>query len=484
MPWIKQSLGVGFDDGRLKLVCLRATWRGPHLADSASFPLPPKREEAGSLAPEIDKFLLRNGIRPTDRVTFGVPRPDLFFRHLTTPPVKERNLPDLVGYECERHLPGAREEFAVGYQVLGKEEEGGYRLLLGAVNLGRLEEHLALLRRANLTPASLQPVPMALAEAFRHGHPKVAAALLISASKDGFTADFIEKGRAVLSRHFGLGTPVTPDGAEAGEKEDPSASWRRLADAVAERVSQKLFLESLPGGRLPPIYVHGSDGAREAIVERLGSLLKVPVHNFGLPAWEGSPSAPGGENVSAVAFGLALLGLKEGRSGLELSEERLEGLQEGPRYGTTAVLAAAWVAMLLGYYGLQVLQARRHLNQLEREVQVLRDEKAVVEDLSGRVQNKRQRLELLAGTIDNRVRQADLLKELTALIPDDTYLSDYKFKEGKVEISGLSPSASRLLSILEASPLFGGAQFSSSIVSQGKTLERFKIRVDVEGAGG
>jgi hypothetical protein len=48
-----------------------------------------------------------------------------------------------------------------------------------------------------------------------------------------------------------------------------------------------------------------------------------------------------------------------------------------------------------------------------------------------------------------------------------------------VEISGLAPSASRLLPLLEASPLFSGAEFSAAIVSQGKDRERFKIRLHV-----
>jgi general secretion pathway protein L len=78
------------------------------------------------------------------------------------------------------------------------------------------------------------------------------------------------------------------------------------------------------------------------------------------------------------------------------------------------------------------------------------------------------------------VGQADLLREMTRLIPDDTYLTDYTFRDGRIEISGLSPSASRLIPLLEASALFRNVHFSSAIVSQGKEQERFKIRLNLE----
>ena len=139
---------------------------------------------------------------------------------------------------------------------------------------------------------------------------------------------------------------------------------------------------------------------------------------------------------------------------------------------------------LAASFGIRALQSRTYLKEIEKEIVSLREHKVEVESLSRQVQERQKRLEFLAGTIGGRVRQADLLKELTVLIPDDTYLSDYNFKKGKIEISGLSPSASRLLSILEASPLFRGARFSSTIVSQGKTHERFKIRLDLEEASG
>ena len=93
-------------------------------------------------------------------------------------------------------------------------------------------------------------------------------------------------------------------------------------------------------------------------------------------------------------------------------------------------------------------------------------------------------LAFLEGAVGARARQAEILRELTGLIPDSAYLSEYSFRERTVEITGLAPSASQLLPVLEASPLFAGVEFSAPIVAQGAGLERFRIRLRLEGAGG
>ena len=47
----------------------------------------------------------------------------------------------------------------------------------------------------------------------------------------------------------------------------------------------------------------------------------------------------------------------------------------------------------------------------------------------------------------------EVLRELTQILPEDTYLTRYRNTDGRIEIVGLSPSAPDLLPRLEESPL-------------------------------
>ncbi|GAB6140496.1 hypothetical protein JCM14076_12250 [Methylosoma difficile] len=77
-----------------------------------------------------------------------------------------------------------------------------------------------------------------------------------------------------------------------------------------------------------------------------------------------------------------------------------------------------------------------------------------------------------------------MLNELSTLIKDDTWLAYAQYADGHLQIQGESPSASTLISILEASELFANARFVSPVTQDNiSKLERFQITVDVTKPG-
>jgi general secretion pathway protein L len=78
-----------------------------------------------------------------------------------------------------------------------------------------------------------------------------------------------------------------------------------------------------------------------------------------------------------------------------------------------------------------------------------------------------------------------ILNELSALIKDDTWLAYLQYSDGHLQLQGESPTASTLISLLEASELFANARFVSPVTQDNSSkLERFQITVDVTRAGG
>lgn len=54
-----------------------------------------------------------------------------------------------------------------------------------------------------------------------------------------------------------------------------------------------------------------------------------------------------------------------------------------------------------------------------------------------------------------------VMEQLARILPDDTFLREVQFGEGKVEIAGVSGNATRLVGMLERSPTFSRATFSA-----------------------
>jgi general secretion pathway protein L len=144
--------------------------------------------------------------------------------------------------------------------------------------------------------------------------------------------------------------------------------------------------------------------------------------------------------------------------------------------GATAALLAltlashAWIERAL--YGRALARALRRLEvpaqQLRRqnqETSTLETRAAVLEDLrAGNWQKLR------------------MLKQLTKLLPDDTWLQQLQISEDSVEIVGYSNHAAELVQPLENSPYFTQVEFTAPITRDNQSREVFRIRMRLKQA--
>ena len=74
-----------------------------------------------------------------------------------------------------------------------------------------------------------------------------------------------------------------------------------------------------------------------------------------------------------------------------------------------------------------------------------------------------------------------VLKDLTQLIPDNTWLFNLRLSRQNLDISGMSKSASDLIPLLEKSGWLTKTEFASPIVTDANKQEHFKIKADFKG---
>lgn len=157
--------------------------------------------------------------------------------------------------------------------------------------------------------------------------------------------------------------------------------------------------------------------------------------------------------------------------------------QRGHGGGTTnmavrvLVLTACLLCVLVGGYPL--LMQRMHIAELQQEV-------SAVKKMAVSVQSMQQEMERLAGEaafVDEKKNRYPevlaVLKELTRLLPDDTWLERFEMKEERIRIQGMSEDASPLIELLENSPLMQNVSFDSPIVKDTRT-ERFRFQIVAE----
>lgn len=123
-----------------------------------------------------------------------------------------------------------------------------------------------------------------------------------------------------------------------------------------------------------------------------------------------------------------------------------------------------------------LLQQERALADLQQQLQRLRAEAVEVEDL--RAELERARL----GSVEvlehkaTQPRMTDLLRDLTELLPDGTWVQTLNYGNGEVDLRGESSQATALIARLEQAPTISEVSFRSPVMQVATSgQERFHM---------
>ena len=73
-----------------------------------------------------------------------------------------------------------------------------------------------------------------------------------------------------------------------------------------------------------------------------------------------------------------------------------------------------------------------------------------------------------------------VLAQATEALPDDTHLTDFALHKHKLNISGQSEEAAKLIGLMTANPLFKNPAFTSAVTRvQGSKADAFSIETEV-----
>ncbi len=185
-----------------------------------------------------------------------------------------------------------------------------------------------------------------------------------------------------------------------------------------------------------------------------------------------------GEPTLLPAVGAALGAVRESVVDINLlPAEHRPGLQEG--LFVPLLLMVACVVLAIVYGGSIIVRDEMTRRALAREVEELEPQVAAIKKQEADVRRFQTQITTLTENQDRRT--VHFLKELTDKIPADAYLTTLRYRNNRVEMDGFATKSSELIQILENSPMFKNAQFTSPITQGQGGQERFSIVAEVEG---
>ena len=137
---------------------------------------------------------------------------------------------------------------------------------------------------------------------------------------------------------------------------------------------------------------------------------------------------------------------------------------------------------LIGWYWITPIQMEtRRTALIEKQIALKKGEVKKVETLKKEIEGVTQERNVISDFKQARRMTITLLKELTEIIPKDSWLTRIRISENQINIEGYAPSATLLVPKLEASPHFKKVEFASPTYRDPKlNQDRFQIKMEQE----
>ncbi len=447
------SLGVFMDRAGLTLAHMRKGRDGFQVRNIARLASPAGKLE--DLAPALRDQVAAWGLEGSP-VCLAVSSQLAFLRPVTLPRAATENLIQVVAYELDRFVPLSPDQLYHGFQIQDTTETGIHLMIL-ALAKERAVTCLDLLREASLRPIGLTLAPLAAANAFALlGAKRLPDSwLLLHLNADAFELTHIYRG-------------VLKSFSQARGLEN-QAFLQKLVASIDNLVA---------GGATPQvlsIYGAGSGDLQMGALQQDNLDIIYP-GDVGLD--HALPEADQDEALPAVGAGLSCLTKPPLSINLLPPEERTAAKVDN--LSTTMTLLVVFLSLLLIWAGSALIHKRIMLYQVNREIARLIPETRQMEHLLKESRDLAKQMEGML-KISQSTDTLQILKNLTRLVPDNTWLFNLRLSKQNLEISGLSQSASELIPLLEKSGWLKKTEFASPIVTDANKLDHFKIKATVRG---
>jgi hypothetical protein len=434
-------LSIEINRDAWRFLHLKTTLKGIRVAGQTEF-----SGTHGERAQALARYIAEKEF-PSVHTCVVLPRELSICKSLDLPAPGYGALEGIVRFEIEKHLPLAIAETYYGYQVMGKKNNI-YSIVAGAASKRQVDEIIEAFSSAGLCISFI---------GFWH------EAVL------NFLAHFDEIGNE--SQKLFIGTCGQKKSLDAFRGLMPVYSKLVAAEGMfQDRVFQRELvnisacLQSGPDG----FDILSIDSSDTSINRQDGLPGKISLLNLG-----GMVEPP-----YLAAFGGALAAIGSGKCNVNL----LKGSRaEKSKYSGSVVFGAVALVLICLVGISYAARDMMILKRLDSSISMLKAQKDSSDAKAGIAQADTgiSALGAIPG-IQSQV-MLDLLKELTEIIPGDSWLTSVEYNSGSVILEGHSGDASSLLIRLENAKYLDDFEFVAPVVRVSKNKEMFRIKARFKG---
>ena len=454
--FFNSSIGIDINSRRIHAVHLKGTFKGVSLV-SESLCLLDESKSKQDRQSDISTFI--NGFSREEKFVasdlfIGISGDQTILREIEFPLAVKENLRTTLAYEIEKYIPFPAGDIYFDYQIIAEDKVSEkLKLLLTAVKKETLDEYLKIGEGIDQGVSGMEISSAGVVNYYFHEHPEARGAMVIVSAREPGVDVMMVKNRALIyAKSF----------ADSGGALDAFLTGGQMSQL------RDSFFEGEKAVRLVLYGVRDVEAWRHRLSPEFQEIISGGLHN-GIQDY-----------ASVPAFGLALKGVRPVPVQMNLMPV---GLRKKPnRTGLYVMAVLAGLLMLSGalWVGSLWMNQRQMMQSLEAESARLKAEVAVVEQMAEENRKIKKDLDYLRALRPGNHYVIEIMNELSHIIPQTAYITDFKLTGDKLGLYGMADSASELIPILEASPLFMDVAFLSAIRNSREGKEVFRIGCNIQ----
>ncbi len=485
--FVEKSLGIDFRENHVSLILLGKKFKSVDILGSRVFNIDSQQGAEAfeqTFINEVSNFLVSLDAQP-DAVTLSLPRGSITLQSFTLPAPDLKSVESMIEFELDRHFSSSLDELNFSYHIK-KKEENNFHIIAAATKKETLKYYVWLLGQLNLEPATIDISTFGNINIIYDKDYKIPSVeAMVDISPGSIDVTIMKNGLMEISRNIPL-----------EDSEIKSIYYEEnLPETISENASQRISKEALkalqdtlnacsainPEDEVKKIHIFGGGSFTSYLVNQIEASAEVPTE-AALPISFIQQELPlyFDPGFMMTALGLSLRGIQNNPFEFNLKPLAPEELKKRSwAIRKTTMLAALSVVLIIVWIASKFIHNDLILDSLDGQLKEVKSQVGALERVDREFTTLSRHINSL-NTIDQKTPlKMPVLKELTTLLPRDTWLTRISITKNKLEIQGYSSSASKLISLLENSNYFKNSSFKGSIVKEARG-ERFTIRSELE----
>jgi general secretion pathway protein L len=394
------------------------------------------------------------------QVLLIIPKAWAIMKTAELPLTVKDNLSDVISFELDRLTPLSSERAFYDFRII-TEDEDRLQIMIAAMKSDVLQPYMEALKEKGITASRVVVSVSATGTLSHYVHGK-RNTLFVEIQSNGYEGGLVHNGT--------LKTSFTGN-FEQGNEQSTINSLIEEINSLIEMMREK--------GEVSEVFVNNQVPGKWKTL--LQERIPVPVRFIGEMDLKLQLLDRG--NVTEVpytAIGGALESLWHNAKGMNLLDKGIHTPQKTP-FAATIVLFSILAALCVFWLISPLQIEEKRIEAIDREIMARRDEVKKAEVLKKDLEGIEKEIHTINSFKSTRPMVLTLLKEMTGVLPKNTWLSRLRITDSTIEIEGYSASATEILPKLEASAYFKKAEFSSPTFRDTRlNADRFIIKMEIE----